>query len=357
MAKVLRSLYFTPSLPGSFSGARALLKEAKKIDKNIKLKDVKDFLSGEDTYTLHKPIQYKFKKLKTRAVARNQYWQIDLSDLTKYSSYNDDHKFILFIIDVYTRYLWLYPIKNKKPESVSQALEGLILGEGVQPAYLWCDQGKEFISGKMKKLVTDLHIGVINTYGESKAAIVERVQRTLKTRLHRYFTFSGSYRYIDVLQKLADSYNNTRHSSIGMTPASLYHGKISKTPTKVKNLHSKIKDQRLTTGCYVRVNRTRKTFAKGYHRGWSNELFKLYKISKRHGIPVFYLMDLNSEKIKGGLYENEIQYVKVPKNKAYKIEKILKTVGKGRKKKYLVKWEGYPSSFNSYIDAKDLVTS
>ena len=356
MEEILSSIYYNPSKPGSFSGASLLLKEAKKTIPSARLKDIKNFLGSKDAYTLHKNIRYKFKRVKTRAFVPNQYWQMDLSDVSRYSSYNDGHRFILFIIDVYTRYLWVYILKNKKPASVSKALIDLLQKENTQPGYIWCDRGNEFVSGEMKKLFSDLNIGVIHTYGASKAGIVERVQRTIKTRLHRYFTFANTYKYTDVLQKLIDSYNNTQHRTIGIAPALLYSGKVGIKDNNKKIL-LKVRDNRLIPGAFVRINRSKRLFTKGFHRGWSEEVFKIKSISQKHNVPLFYIRDLNGEDILGAFYENEVQFIEDKANKLYKIEKILKTIGRGKHKIFLVKWEGYLATFNSYVNAKDISTS
>ena len=356
MEKALESIYYDSSKVGSFSGYKSLFQEAKKVDSKIKLKDVKNFLASQEAYTLHKDIKFKFSHLKTRSKGPNQYWQMDLSDLSRYSSHNDGHKFILFIIDVHTRYLWGYALKNKKPSSVCKVLENLILNEGTQPAYIWCDKGNEFIGGCMKKLVNDLHIGIIHTYGISKAGIVERVQRTIKRRMHRYFTYANTYKYVDILQKLILSYNNSYHKSIKGSPSALY--RVGKPLDLAKRTKSyTIVDKRLKVGAAVRISRVNRLFIKGFHKGWSTEIFTIHRIVRRFELPIFYLKDLNGEELEGGFYEKEIQFVTKPEGGMYKIEKILKTIGKGRKKQHLVKWEGYPSSFNSYVKAIDISTS
>ena len=322
MDNILKSIYYDASKAGSFSGDSALLNQARKVDKTIKKKDVELFLSSQDTYSLHKPVRFKYKRAKTKVSAPHEYWQIDLSDLSRYSNYNNEYKFIFFIIDVYSRYLWLEKIKNKSPRTVASALENIFNKEQTIPAYLWCDMGLEFTSGEMKRFVSDCNIGIIHTYGNSKAGIVERVQRTIKTRMHRYFTFSHSYRYIDILHHLAESYNKTFHRSLKCTPLNMLKNP-SKCCKKVKNTSSStlIEKKELKIGSTVRISRTNRIFAKGFHKGWSTEIFKTYKISRQFSVTLYYLEDLNGEKLDGGFYKEEIQLVNISKDKVYKIEK------------------------------------
>ena len=117
-------------------------------------------------------------------------------------------KYILFVIDVYTRYLWTLPLKEKKAESIAQALENLFSDTGRVPGYIVTDAGGEFRGGAEQKLLKEFNIGYFNLYSKNKAVIVERVQRTIKECMHRFFTRHNTYKCVDVLQDLTTSYNN-----------------------------------------------------------------------------------------------------------------------------------------------------
>ena len=105
----------------------------------------------------------------------------------------------------------------------------------------------------------------------------------------------------------------------------------------------------------VRVSRARNVFAKGYEGGWTLELFKITRISEARQPPVYYLRDLADEDIEGYFYEHELSRVRKDLNDSrFEVEKILKSAGRSRKKKYLVKWKGYPDKFNSWITADQI---
>ncbi len=96
---------------------------AKKIDNSITKNNVKFFLKTIDSYTVfHKTVRFKFKTSSIEAHANHQHWQGNLLDMTHYKTHNDNYTFILFVIDVYTGYLWLKALKNKKPASVVKEL-------------------------------------------------------------------------------------------------------------------------------------------------------------------------------------------------------------------------------------------
>ena len=113
--------------------------------------------------------------------------------------------------------------------------------------------------------------------------------------------------------------------------------------------------QLLNVGEYVRISRLSKTqfiFNKDYLPQTTEEIFQIYKVDQKTVPVTYYLRDHMREHLLGKFYLRELQPVHLPRK--YRI-KILKTVGKGRNKKHLVAWLGYPPSFNSYIKDSDLI--
>ena len=353
MEKILKSIYSDPGKAGSFSGIDQLYRQAKKKIPNLTKNNVEEFLSSQDSYTLHRNVIHKFKTNKFVSESKHQFWQADLSDMSRFASHNNGVKFILCVIDVHTRYLWLRPLLNKRSASVKVALESIFKECGTQPAYLSCDKGAEFITGSTKEMLEERHIGVIHTYSPSKASIVERVQRTIKSKISKYFTYKNSYKFIDVLQKFAESYNATHHSTLKMSSNKAYNLNKSSEPTKTKLI---IRDRKkLVVGTYVRVSRAASKFEKGYWKKWSEEIFKINKVSRLYDEVMYYLIDLNNKVIDGAFYSYELQKVILPKEfKIDKILKVFKPTRHHRKKRFLVSWVGYPSEFNSIVSEKDI---
>jgi len=171
----------------------------------------------------------------------------------------------------------------------------------------------------------------------------------MKEKMFKYFTANNTNEYIDVLDDFVDEYNNTWHSSIKMTPVEV--SKIINTITVYQNsyqeltrwpIHAKFK-----IGDKVRILKKNKFFEKGFTPNWTEESFTVSKIQRTN--PVTYKTnDLNDEEIQGTFYEQELQKTA---QDVFRIEKVVK---KG-KTKSLVKWKGYPASFNSWVDNKDLI--
>ena len=271
-------------------------------------------------------------------------WASDLADMTAFKDYNDGYTFLLLVIDIFSKYGYLIPLKNKKGETVAEALK-TIFKEGRRPEKLWTDKGREFYNKDVKDLIE-----LYSTENEEKSSIVERWIRTIKEKMWKYFTDNNTYKYIDVLPDLVEDYNNTVHSSIKMSPIDA--SKMKNELTVWRNLYpDRYKLNNLTpkfsVGDEVRITKKKKVFEKGYTTRWTEEIFTIKEI--RNTDPITYkLEDLKGEEIKGTFYEPELQKTE---QQIYRIEKIIKK----EKGKSLVKWKGYSDKFNSWVDNKDLI--
>ena len=189
---------------------------------------------------------------------------------------NDGVNCLLVVIDVFSIYVWVRPMKNKTAHSLLEAFDS-ILSEGRKPEKLRTDKGTEFLNETFQQYLKKKNVHFYTAYNEPKASVVERVNRTLKSKLYRYFTAVNSLRYIDVLQDLVDSYNNTYHRSIGCAPApfsllnvgtvrrKLYGEMNSTSPKKFK----------FRVGDHVRLSLWKRLFKKGYKMNWTEEIFQI----------------------------------------------------------------------------------
>ena len=212
----LKKFYLDPKFPGSYSGAYKFYQEVKNIHPKVTLKKVNEFLKSQDAYTLHKRTR-KPKFRRTLVFKPRDLWQIDLLDMQKYSKENDGYRYICVIIDCFSRYVWVKPLKNKTGKATVKALALLLMNE--RPKLIQADQGTEFFNRDVKRMLEAFGPKLYHTYTDKKAAIVERVQRTLRGRLGRLFTKRGNFKWIDKIDDIVTAYNNTHHSSIKMKPA------------------------------------------------------------------------------------------------------------------------------------------
>ena len=166
---------------------------------------------------LHKPIRKHFPKRRVLVSKIDDTWAADLVDMQKLSKYNNGYRYLLAVIDIFSKYGWLIPLKNKTGVEVERAFSG-IFKERV-PEKIWTDKGTEFYNKKVKDLFKKYSIELYSTNNEEKSPIVERWNRTMKNKMYKYFTANQTSKYSDVLPEMVNQYNNTKHRSIGMKPA------------------------------------------------------------------------------------------------------------------------------------------
>ena len=148
--------------------------------------------------------------------------------------------------------------------------------------------------------------------------------------------------YIDKLDDIAKEYNNTYHTTIKMKPVDVKDNTYIDFKKEVND-----KDPKFKVGDHVRISKYKNIFAKGYMPNWSEEISAISKI--KNTVPWRYVInDLNGEEIIGIFYEKELQKTN---QKEFRLEKIIKKKGH----KLYVKFKGYDSSFNSWINKKDMV--
>lgn len=353
MDSILKEVYYNPRNPGSFGGVQRLLREVQKKT-GFSRKEVEVFLTQQNTYTLHKDRRWRFPRNKVIALFKDEQWQADLAEMPQDKGY----RYILVVIDVFTKYVWAVPLKRKDPESVREGFKHIFKDRRI-PCKLQTDKGKEFDNKVMRPFYEKHNILYFTSTNKTyKCSVVERLNRTLKGRMYRYFTSIGKRQWIDKLHDFVDSYNNSYHTSIKMTPVEAsesdnaevfrnLYGVDSINDLRKKEENTRKKQKKIAIGSTVRVAYDRDAFDKGYFSTFTDAIGKVYKQSQQ-GIPMYFLKDYSGETVPRRFYRQELQPIPEP---TYRIEKILKTRVKDGKKQYYVKWLNYPSSDNSWVDA------
>ena len=302
----LNELYFDPEFPGAFGGVNKFYLEVKKNYPNVTRKDIKDFLSEQDAYTLHKDVRkpHSYRRVIVKGIG--ELYQIDLLDVQKYSLENDGFRYLCFVIDTFSKFLWVFELKNKTGLALKKALQMFLILN--PPKLLHADKGTEFFNKHFKRMLEAFGIKLYHTFSDTKASIVERVQRTIRGKLERIFTKNSNHRWRDVVQQVVKNYNNSYHRSIEMKPALV---KYKHTPKILQALYPKRKVNRaiFKPGDTVRILMERRRFQKGYEQSWSRELFIVDKRERTK--PITYIIkDNQGEKIIGTFYSAELQKVK-----------------------------------------------
>ena len=348
--KELDKIYYNAGEAGSYGGVKRLLKDSQakglKVTENI----IKKYLAAQAAYSLHKPARRHFSRNPTVVGGIDQQWQADLADMQAIAKENNGVHYLLNVIDVFSKFAWVIPVKNKGAKEMVEAFKTLLTKSNPRkPQKLQTDAGKEFINSEVQKVLKSEGIHFFVSNSDQKAAVVERFNRTLKSRIWTYFTAKHTTRYIDLLDDFVKSYNNSYHRSIKMKPVEVNSKEEDIVWLNLygKNRASPLKRRRV--GSKVRINKIKGVFAKGYVPNWSEEHFHVKKEIGRKR-PVYRLADDLGDDIKGEFYDEELQPID---ENHYFIERFLK-----KKKEpsgtylYFVKWKGWPSKFNSWIPAK-----
>ena len=355
----LKRAYHDPADPGSLGGIDRLLRRAKELKiPYVDRETVENVLKQEQAYTLHKPARRHFPRNHIYVKGIDGQWQADLADMQSLSRQNDGMRYILTVIDVFSKFAWAQPVKSKDAETIRDAFREVLRDAAPRkPPRLQTDKGKEFFNKDFDALVKRHGIQHFATESDQKAAVVERFNRTIKTRLWTYMSDRGTVRWVDVLNNMVSAYNHSYHRSIKMKPAD-----VKKTDENILwarlygDGNTELKRERIAPGSMVRISNVKGIFDKGYLPNWSKEHFTVNapapgprrRNTKRR---VYKLSDYNGEAMLGSWYPEEVQQIT---DNQYRIEKVLRqrTAADGTIERF-VKWEGWPEKFNSWINEAD----
>ena len=224
------------------------------------------------------------------------------------SKYNKGIKYLLCAIDLFSKYAWVVPLKDKRGISIVNAFQKII------------SEGR-----KANKILL-----LKDSLGRWKARFFKHMKAVSKNF------------YLDVLDDIVNKYNKTVHRTIKMKPIDVTSDSYAEYSED-----SNVTKPRSKVGDHVRISKYRNIFAKGYIWNWSEKVFVVSKI-KNTFLWTCVICDLNGEPIAGSFYEKELQKTS---QERFKVEKVIK----GKVDKLYVKWKGYDNSFNSCIDKKDLI--
>lgn len=267
--------------------------------------DTRLMLSNE----LHHSYRSKFKHRNVIAHEIDEVWSCDLMDMINLSSFNDGYKYSLNVVDVFSKFAWSIPIKDKYGRSIVSAFQDLFSKTNRKPKFLWVDKGGEFYNTGLTNYLKEFNISMYSTFSESKSVVVERFNRTIKDFIFRYFTSHNTKKWINIIPKFLDMYNNRIHSTIKMTPTEASN-KENEDEVYQTFVDKDIKERLLQppnydVGDIVRISRLKNIFEKGYDHNWSLNVYNIHRVLPT--APVTYILsDGTGEIIKGSFYDNEI---------------------------------------------------
>ena len=213
------------------------------------------------------------------------------------SKFNKEFRFLLCIIDIFSKHAWVVPLKDKKGISIVNAFQKILKESDRRSNKIWVDKGSEFYNNSLKKWLKDNDIEMYSINNEGKYIVAERFIRRLKTKIYKYMILVSKNVYIDKLDDIVSEYNNTYHRTIKMKPVDVKDNTYVDSKKEVNG-----KDPKFKVGDRVRISKYKNIFVKGYTLNWSEEVFVVNKI--KNTVPRKNVInDLNGEEITGTFYE------------------------------------------------------
>jgi len=205
-------LYYDSGKPSGLGTLKKLQEAARQSKLGKKPGELKRWLEIQDPYTLHRQLRRKFPRNPYTVNNLFDVWESDLIDVQAFGKFNDNYKFVLTVIDVFSKFLHIVPLKSKSGMVVTSAFKSILENPKyskpvqIQPIWVRTDKGKEFLNRHFQDMLKNkgIHLQVCRN-PDVKCSIVERAQRNVRDKLYRYFTYTNSNRYIDVLQKFVDA--------------------------------------------------------------------------------------------------------------------------------------------------------
>ena len=366
--------YLTPGHPSSFAGITKL----KQIYKDqLSEKQIKSFLRTIYAYSLHRQYNkprklrynpfycYRPRSLVMADLASMLYW-----NSTYLPDQNDDYKYIMVIIDCFSRRVFLSPMKQKHQNSSLTAIKALMekiksLHPYVYPRKMLTDRGTEFLNRPVKTYLSSVNIKLLTSATSTKASLAERVIRTLKGLIYRYLTQNETFKYIDKLSSLLDTYNNRPHRSLGkFTP---FQADQQENTTAVLELHieryEKIRkaaikrrstEDILRPGQMVRIrNKISNAFRRGFHENFSSQYYEIVKVHKKMPNTMYSIKSMDTNQLHPARFYREM--LEPINSDEFRIERVLGRRLRGGKNQIRVKWSHFGPAHNSWID-EDQIT-
>ena len=194
------SFYYNLQQPGAYS--RKLLR----------------YLRKNENYSLHRPKRKNFPRRRIVTHFPGHIVQSDLIDMQKIATKNSYYKFILVVIDCFSKKLWTRALKSKSGEETAKALRSILESMKYPVQTMIFDEGLEYVNKYVSELLAEYNIHSYHIKSRLKSSSAERVNRTIKEKIWKYFTKTGRERWIDILQDVTENYNKTYHRTIKMAP-------------------------------------------------------------------------------------------------------------------------------------------
>ena len=353
----LRENYENPGSSIAFLSATSLYKM---YGKRLSLKTIKSFLSTKESYTLSKNDKQKRQFNGTLAWHPFDLVQTDLVVQDSLAQHNENKRYILCVIDVYSKMLYTELMDKKDCTTTAKHLEKIFLRMPTIPRVCASDKGREFDCRLVRLLMKSYKMKQFLTTSDFKAAVVERVQLTLQRKLFRSMIARQSYNYSDVIEDIVHGYNQSYHRTIQMSPYKALEpenqNKLSYIYAKKVAKQSMKKVQpKFSVGQTVRVSFKRGPFSRGYGQSHSSTRYLIASVDTRFCVPTYKLKNQpnskdSGEPVVGTFHQNQLTLVDIPE---YRGSIVGHRTRKGVKQA-LMRFEGYSQEYDQWLPVESI---
>jgi hypothetical protein len=271
-------------------------------------KEAREFLTRQETYQRAKQFRKKYPRRRIKWTKARQFWSTDLISLIDLSKQNSGIKYVMVLKCALSKFIYLYPLKNKTAIAVARAFENF-LDKEPDTKLIFSDMGKEYVNSTLKKLFDKRKVKLLTSYNpDTKASPAENLIRYLRTRLEKYFLAFNTKRYVDILPGMQDAYNNRINSAHGLRPSDVTEENELDVYFKLFG-EQKREPPKFLPGDKVRIFKGTHVLLKGTKPRFSNTIYAVKECFNT--IPVTYSVqsETEDEPLKGIFYEQEFSAV------------------------------------------------
>ncbi len=307
--QMMKEIYYNPAHPAGYGTGEKLFKAMKEKDSQTSREEVFHWLSKQRAHFLSQT-RRKFERRKVLVRGVQHQFQADLMDFSAIANYNYNFKYVLTVIDCFSRKAFAKPLRSKKGFLLSRALKEAFEFLGT-PKKLQTDQGSEFFNQDVRKFLREKDVAHFFTKQELKAQMVERFNRTLRNKIAKFIFGENTLKFAPQLPKFVQSYNNSVHSALKkFTPNQVNKRNEAEVRkilykeyfAKKKNLHQ------FEIGDKVRPIIKRDKFKK-MEKQFEEDIYVI--TDKVESFPPTYQLkkESNNTAVKGVFYEKQLQIV------------------------------------------------
>ena len=365
MSKQVYKKWNDENNPSAYSGADIYKKENPHISKQSLLNKYLPSIPTYQKYRSKKPVKVynPFFVYKKRIVIQSDL--LHMLHPPNIIKDNNGYSYILVVQDIFSRKIWVRALKNKQASTVLPAFKDIIklMKPFSKKTRLVIDRGTEYLNARVKAMLNDEKISISHT-SDGHASHVERAILSLQRLLYQHIEAKGgkTLSWLPFLQKAADIMNGRYHRIIKMSPDNAERAENENKVNEAMSLYRqkafdrerkrKGKKMKFRKNDFVRLQRWKNKFARGYDKNFTTEVFKISKVLNHLPITMYTVIDAEKNEIKGNFYAEELSLVE---GSIFLIEKIIKKKKINNQEWGLIKWEGFPHSENTWEKLSDII--